>query len=187
MRVTRSRVDVLQGRVAALALVCSLVLQGCGYSLAGRGSFLPEYIETIGVPLFANNTRFFNVEQVLTQMVRSAFIGRGSYRVVPDEVGADAVLEGAITSIQIAPASFTDQQQASRYTITLQARITFRDLQADEVLWQDDGMVFTDEYEVATGGDALDPNAFFGQESNAIQRVAEDFAMTVVSSILEAF
>ena len=23
---------------------------GCGYSLAGRGSFLPEYIRNIGVP-----------------------------------------------------------------------------------------------------------------------------------------
>ena len=187
MRVTRSGADVARSRVAIVALVCSIVLQGCGYTLAGRGSFLPEYIETIGVPLFTNNTRFFDVEQVMTQMVRSAFIGRGSYRVVPDQTGADAVLEGAITGIQITPASFTAQQQASRYTITIQARITFRDLQADEVLWQDEAMVFADEYEVATGGDALDPNAFFGQAANAIERVAEDFAMTVVSSILEAF
>jgi hypothetical protein len=30
---------------------------GCGYSLAGRGSFLPAYIKRIGVPQFTNNTR----------------------------------------------------------------------------------------------------------------------------------
>ena len=41
-----------------LSSCCSaLLLQaGCGYSLAGRGSFLPAYIKTIGVPQFTNQT-----------------------------------------------------------------------------------------------------------------------------------
>ena len=32
-----------------------------------------------------------------------------------------------------------------------------------------------------------DPAAFFGQEANALERVATDFAKSVVSAILEAF
>ena len=35
-----------------LLLLAVLAHAGCGYSLAGRGSFLPEYIKRIGVPLF---------------------------------------------------------------------------------------------------------------------------------------
>ena len=124
----------------------------------------------------------------MTREVRQEFIGRGSYRVVADTDDVDAVLEGSIDDIDIAPASFTDDQQASRYVFTLTARIAFRDMTTDEVLWENPRLVFSDEYEVASGGgDVESVSSFFGQRSNAIERIAQDFAETVVSSILEAF
>lgn len=174
---------------AALAVMLACALHAaCGYTLAGRGSFLPDYIETIGIPLFDNDTSAFEVEQIVTQEVRQEFIGRGRYRVLPDTTGVDAVLEGAIRDIRIAPASFTDDQQASRYVFTLTARIAFTDLTTNEVLWQNPSLQFSDEYEVASGGgDVQSVSAFFGQRSNAVERIAQDFAETVVSSILEAF
>ena len=47
-------------RAARLSLIVLLAIAplgwGCGYSLAGRGSFLPAYIRNIGVPPFTNNT-----------------------------------------------------------------------------------------------------------------------------------
>ena len=100
----------------------------------------------------------------------------------------DAVLLGEIRNIQIAPASFTDQQQASRYVFTLTASIEFTDLTTDDVLWENPRLTFSDEYEVASGGGNVESvSSFFGQRSNAVERIAEDFAQTVVSSILEAF
>ena len=64
----------------SLGVLCVLCVgaagSGCGYALAGRGSFLPAYIKTIGVPTFANKTTVFNLETTLTQKVRSEFIGR---------------------------------------------------------------------------------------------------------------
>ena len=171
------------GLLGAAAL-CS----GCGYALAGQGTFLPDYIQTIGVPLFQNNTTVFEIEQSLTQQVRTEFIGRGRYRVVAADTGVDAVLTGTISRVTLAPASFSAQQQASRYILTVQADIEFRDLTTDEVLWENPSLSFSDEYDVASaGGGRVDANLFFGQQSNAVQRVARDFASTVVSSILEAF
>ena len=138
--------------------------------------------------MFENGTPVFEVEQLVTREVRQEFIGRGSYRVVADTDDVDAVLEGSIDDIDIAPASFTDDQQASRYVFTLTARIAFRDMTTDEVLWENPRLVFSDEYEVASGGgDVESVSSFFGQRSNAIERIAQDFAETVVSSILEAF
>ena len=161
---------------------------GCGYSLAGQGSFLPDYIQTIGIPLFENTTTVFEVEQTLTQQVVTQFIGRGSYGVSSADTGVDALLTGTITSIDIQPATFTAQQQASRYIFTLRVAIEFRDLTTDEILWENPALTFSDEYEVASGsGGQLDANTFFGQQSNAVERLARDFALTVVSSILEAF
>ena len=171
-----------------LVVVACHVVSACGYTLAGRGSFLPEYIETVAIPTFGNNTAVFDVEQLLTQEVRTAFISRGSYRVQTDEAGADATLIGTITDVRIAPASFSAQQQASRYVFTLQASIEFRDLTTDEIVWDDPRMVFSDEYEVASGtGDIASVSTFFGQQANTVERLAVDFATTVVSSILEAF
>ena len=171
--------------LAALGL--SLASGACGYSLAGRGSFLPAYIRVIGIPQFANTTPFYEVEQVFTQRVRTEFISRGNYKVQPESTGVDAVLNGEILSIQITPASFTDESQASRYTITVIAKIEFRDLRTNDVLWENPQWVFREEYEATAAVDALDANAFFGQEVNALERVGSEFAKSVVSAILEAF
>ena len=182
-----ARVWMVARRTAALLLLV-LSTASCGYTLAGRGSFLPDYVETIGIPLFENRTPVFEVERLLTQEVRTAFIGRGSYRVQSNETGAQALLSGVISEITIQPASFSAEQQASRYVLTLTAAIEFIDLTTNEVIWDNARLVFSDEYDVASGaGDVSNASAFFGQRSNAVERMASDFATTVVSSILEAF
>ena len=174
-------------RLGLLVSVAVLASNGCGYALAGRGSFLPAYIRTIGIPLFGNITPFESVEQVMTEHVRSEFIGRGKYKVLPQDTGVDAVLTGEITGITITPASFTQEQQAARYIVTVTARLEFKDLKTNQVLWDNPSLVFREEYQAAQGTNALDPNAFFGQEVNALERVASEFARSVVSGILEAF
>jgi hypothetical protein len=173
--------------VLGLVVTASLC-SACGYTLAGRGSFLPETIRTIGIPNFVNKTPLYQAEQVLTERVRSEFIGRGKFKVLPQETGVDAVLYGEISSITLAPAAFSATQQASRYTITLTAKIEFRDATTNKVLWQNPSLVFRDDYDVASAtAGTFDLNTFFGQEANALERVGTNFARSVVSAILEAF
>lgn len=173
--------------LGALVALAAAATSSCGYALAGRGSFLPAYIRTIGIPQFVNTTPVYEVEQVLTERVRTEFINRGNYKVLPQTSGVDALLTGEILTIQIQPASFTDQQQASRYILTVTARIEFKDLTTNNVLWENPQWVFRDEYEASAGVDALDPNAFLAQGSTALERLGAEFAKSVVSAILEAF
>ena len=42
-------------RLIPVAAAC-VAAAGCGYSLADRDSFLPDYIRTLGVPMFGNRT-----------------------------------------------------------------------------------------------------------------------------------
>lgn len=172
-------------RVGLLTVACAAA--ACGYSLAGRGSFLPPEIKAIGVPTFANRTPVFNIETQLTQKVRAEFIGRGKYQILPEATGVDAVLNGEVSSVSIQPASFTVQQLASRYVITMTARVELRDVKANAVLWENPGLVFRQEYDAPNASSALDPAAFFGQDLNALDRMTNDFARTIVSAILEAF
>lgn len=157
----------------------------CGYSLAGRGAFLPPHIRTIGVPIFTNNTSVYDIERRVTERVRSELIGRGKYTVETSATGVDAVLSGEISSITIAPSAFNDQRQATRYQLVLTAKIEFRDLKDNKVLWSNPSMQFREDYEIS--GTVADPNAFFGQDVNALDRLASEFARTLVSAILEAF
>jgi hypothetical protein len=174
-------------RNLVLCLCLSLSASGCGYSLAGRGSFLPVSIQKIGIPAFTNRTPIFNLETLLTQKVRGEFIGRGRYQILPQDTGVDAVLIGDVSSVSINASSFTTEQLASRYTITVVANIQLRDVRENKVLWENPSVVFREEYQNTTGANALDAAAFFGQEANALDRVSSDFARTIVSAILEAF
>ncbi|HNV02302.1 MAG TPA: LPS assembly lipoprotein LptE [Vicinamibacterales bacterium] len=170
-----------------LAVLLALAPVACGYSLAGRGSFLPSYIRVIGVPEFVNQTSYPDVERRFSERVRSEFIGRGRYRVLPQDTGVDAVLRGTITSMSLVPSTFNESQQATRYTVVVNTRIEFVDLTTNKTLWENPSMVYREEYELPADTQAGNPSAFFGQGSNALERVANDFARSVVSAILEAF
>src|SRR6476619_6970901 len=86
-----------------LAVCAALSASGCGYALAGHGSYLPATIKTVGIPPIENGTDVQRIEQILTERVRNAFIDRGKYRVVNDETGADAVLRIRIVSFTLQP------------------------------------------------------------------------------------
>lgn len=174
--------------LAAGLLAVSLLSSGCGYALAGRGSFLPEYIRIVGVPAFENKTAVFDIDRVLTDAVRSEFAGRGRYTVQPDVTNVDAVLTGVITGVQLDATAFTTGSQASRIALIVTASFEFRDLRDNKVLWSSAAVRYREEYDVstgaATGGDVA---AFFGQNANAMQRLAQNFSKSVVTQIMEAF
>ena len=173
---------------ASLVLLLALGVSGCGYALAGRGSFLPADIRTVGIPKLDNKSTFFQVEDIVTEKIRAEFIGRGKYAVTPEALGADAVLTGEITSISVQPVGFTEQQLASRYLFTLSMRVQFTDARTNEVLWSNEALVFREEYELATRGSiALDGAAFLDQERSSMDRIGGDLARSVVTAILEAF
>ncbi|MBI2186065.1 MAG: LptE family protein [Acidobacteria bacterium] len=172
----------------ALLLLVVLATPGCGYALAGRGSFLPTYIRVVGIPQLVNNTAFFQVEQILTEKIRTEFIGRGRYTVVPELEGADAVVTGTVTSIAVQPIGFTEQQLASRYQFTLTMNVQFTDARTNQALWANSALTFREEYELSTRSNvALEGATFLSQERSSFDRIADDVARTVVTAILEAF
>ncbi|MEX2270140.1 MAG: LPS assembly lipoprotein LptE [Vicinamibacterales bacterium] len=173
-------------RVTSMMLI-ALMSSGCGYALAGRGTSLPDYIRVIGVPLFKNSTPVFDVDRVITERVRTELIGRGKYEVKPEGVGVDAVVEATITSLSLTPATFDANRQASRYYITITASVSFKDLKSGKEIWANPSLSFRDEYQINNAASGTDVTAFFGQETNAVARLAADFARTVVSAMLEAF
>ena len=102
---------------------------------------------------------------------------------------ASAVLEGTVVSFVSAPTVLEggtiddpESSQASTYTVIVRAQVEFKDLVKNDVIWSNNNFQFRDDYEVGEN-----PEEFFDQESLTLQRLGEEFAKSLVSSILEAF
>jgi hypothetical protein len=174
-------------RLVALSLLVSLL--GCGYSLVGRGITTDPSIKRIGVPLFKDRTGKLGLDQQVTQKVTEELLRRGRFDVVPQATGVDALVEGEVVAYSVLPIGFGDvavtagtQTQASRYAITLVARVKYTKVGQAEPIWQSESFSFRDEYDV---GD--NPANFFDREDQTIERMSSSFAKNLVSAMLEAF
>jgi hypothetical protein len=172
---------------AALMLVA---LNGCGYALVGRGVVVDPTIKKIGVPTFANATGKPALDQKITQRVIEELLRRGRFDVVQERSGVDALVEGELLRYDAQPVGFSAEAggaggtttQASRYAITVTAKIRYGKVGAPEPIWSNDAFQFRDEYEVGS-----DPASFFDREEQAIDRLATSFARSLVAAMLEAF
>jgi hypothetical protein len=169
----------------AIALVLA-VNAGCGYALAGRGSFLPPRIKIVGIPELLNRTPFTGIEQIFTQKIREEFAGRGRFKMDPGTAGADAVLTGEIVSVVATPAGLTDQGLASRIRFTVTIKAAFTDVQTKDVLWSNDALVLTEEYEQTVRG-PIEGGTLISQQRSSVERLASDLARRLVTAVTEAF
>ena len=178
-------------RAFRFVTLCSLVMSllGCGYALVGRGITTDPSIKRIGVPLFKDRTGKLGLDQQVTQKVTEELLRRGRFDVVPQATGVDALVEGEVVAYSVLPIGFGDvavtagtQTQASRYAITLVARVKYTKVGQAEPIWQSESFSFRDEYDV---GD--NPANFFDREDQTIERMSSSFAKNLVSAMLEAF
>jgi outer membrane lipopolysaccharide assembly protein LptE/RlpB len=161
-----------------------LLLSSCGYGLVGRTSFLDPAIRTIEIPAFVNRTTRVELEQRVTQAVADEFVSRGRLRLVSVPKEADVILRGSIDSFGLIHVAFNEQGRATRYQISITAKIELLDHRTpeDKVLWKNDQYRFTEDY--AVNVQATDA---FDQESRAIREIAVRFAETLVTNLLEGF
>jgi hypothetical protein len=179
-----------------LTAVWLISFTGCGYALVGRGTVVDPTIKKIGVPTFVNATGKPNLDLKITQRVIEELLRRGRFDVVQERTGVDALVEGEILRYDAQPVGFstgdtsgnpaspapTNNTQASRYAITITAKIRYAKVNAPEPIWSSDAFQFRDEYDIGS-----DPATFFDREEQAIDRLATSFARSLVAAMLEAF
>jgi hypothetical protein len=143
---------------------------------------LPSRIKTIGVPAFQNNALRYKVESRFTEAVVNELIRRGrGLRVQGSREGADAVIEGVIKSFSYGGVLLDDSGRARIFEVTIEAAVTVRDQTENRVLYDNQNFVFRGEYEFAN-----DPRNFFNEEDPAVQRMARNFAESIVSTLTNA-
>ncbi|HMF58328.1 MAG TPA: hypothetical protein VK619_18435, partial [Pyrinomonadaceae bacterium] len=72
--------------------------------------------------------------------------------------------------------------RARIFEVTVYAAVTVRDQRENRVLYDNQNFVFRGDFEFAS-----DPRTFFNEEDPAVQRIARQFAESVVSTLINGF
>ena len=166
--------------ILTLALLST---SGCGYHSVGASSHLPASVRTLAVPAFTTRAQAFHTEFAFTQAVIRELNTRTRYQIINhDSPDADATLHGIILSQSSSPLTYDSTSgQTSSYLITITARVTLT-ARDGHVLYQNDALPFREQYQ-----STQDTTSFIQEDSPAVQRVARDFAQTIVAAILESY
>ena len=164
-----------------LAIALSMIVDVCGYKQAGKGKSLPANIKTIAVPVFQNSSLKYRIEQRFTQAIIEEILKRArGLRVVSNQEDADAVFNGDIRGFRAGGSILDDRGRTRVWDVQIVIGVVVRDLKTHKIIFQNPRMVFEGEYELSD-----DPQSFFNEENPAVDRIAKDFAQTIVSTLME--
>ena len=169
----------------SLAVVIAVIAPaGCGYHTGGKAVRLPADLHTIYVPMFQNTTQTFRVEQVMTAAVVQELRSRTNFRVESSNVDgtADATLKGAVNYTNNSPLTYdsvTGRISSSVITVGMKVSLVSK---SGKVIWENPNITYREQYQVSR-----DTASFFDESNPAFQRIARDFAKSLVSDLLEAY
>ena len=163
------------------ALSLSMIVDVCGYKPAGKGKSLPANIKTIAVPVFQNSSLKYRVEGRFTSATIEEILKRArGLHVVTNQENADAAIDGDIRSFRATGSILDDRGRTRVWNVRILISVVVRDLRTHKILFQNPRMSFEGEYELSD-----DPQSFFNEENPAVDRIAKDFARTIISTIME--
>ena len=164
-----------------LALALALIVGVCGYKPAGKGKGLPANIRIVAVPVFKNSSQNYRVEQRFTNAVIEEITKRArALNVTTNPDGADAVLTGDIRRFNAAGTILDDQARTRVWEVRIIISVLLRDNHTRKILYQNPRLLFEGEYQLSD-----DPQSFFNEENSAVDRIARDFAQSVISTVME--
>ncbi len=164
-----------------LLLALPLLASACGYSLVGRASTLPPSIKVIQFQTLTNQTALVGVEQRLSGEIAKELAARGRFRVQTGAEGADAALTGTVLRFDFYPVAFDASGQATQYQVAVTARVALRSLPDDKPVWENPAYTFRENYSFEG------PGSYVDRQNQTVDKVAEKFAQSLISSLLEGF
>jgi len=118
---------ILLSGVALLMLTC------CGYQVH---DYLPTNITAIHIPLFANSTDRYGLEERITEEVIKRFLVDGTLK-VEGKASSQAVLESTITRHMLIPLVYDVNNLVEEYKMVVTLRLRLLDLASREVIWEE--------------------------------------------------
>ncbi|MGH9522758.1 MAG: LPS assembly lipoprotein LptE, partial [Terriglobales bacterium] len=105
------------------------------------------------------------------------------FRIIPEiSDDADAILRGTVVSASAAPLTYDSQTgRASTALVTVHMSVSLVDRRG-KILFDNPNYTFREQYQVSR-----EVSSFFEEDAPALDRLARDFARTLVSSVVEEY
>jgi outer membrane lipopolysaccharide assembly protein LptE/RlpB len=107
-----------QCRNIAFVLLCTVVLNACGYRFAGQGAY-PKGVEKILIEVFENRTSKVGIERVVTNQVVFEFTRQREKSLTSRAEDADAILKGVIRTISTQTIARVGTEVASQREVVM--------------------------------------------------------------------
>lgn len=144
----RVRPMAVMGAFLVLFAVLGGALASCNYSFRAGAGF-PDYIRTVAVLPFENETSRFELTDNLYQELQEQLPRALGLQQAGEEV-ADAVVRGAITGYDVSTPNYRSSDagaaQVLQREVLLRVQIQIVDLQQGLILWEDRGLSARGQY-----------------------------------------
>lgn len=166
--------------IAGFAILCSLVIAGCGYEFGTRVKPGSARGLTLAVPVFNNDTFEPVLDKRVTEAIRRQFLQADGLTLVNDVGAAPLVLKGRIRSYVLQTMSFR-QGFVNEQRINLSVEVTFEDTSARKVLWRENYSTSAEFFQSA------DLAANRSRQDLATEEACQTMAEHIVSRVLETY
>ncbi|MBW2428570.1 MAG: hypothetical protein JRF56_06390 [Deltaproteobacteria bacterium] len=176
--------DILlnQCRNIAFVLLCTVVLNACGYRFAGQGQY-PRGVQKILIEVFENRTSNVGVERVVTNQVIFEFTRQREKSLTNRAEDADAILKGVIRTISTQTIARVGTEVASQREVVMTVDLQLVQQDGGQVLWAAKGISDRQAYDVVE-----DSNIATNQnETVAIARLSERISERIFSRLTNNF
>jgi hypothetical protein len=175
----------------AIAMLLCCCAAACGYHRLDRATKSPLWTshgQTINLGKIYNNTKQGGLDEIFKKAVENRIISSSPWKLLPQGLGSDWILQGAIQSYEVRPVGLNLSAggsrgaagAASRVEIVIVASLQLLDGRTGAVEVDLPRLTFRNQYRV-------DQNfvSFDNKELRIIEGLADDFAESFVTQLLE--
>lgn len=178
------------------------VLSSCGYHVGGKADLVPKSIQTIAVPAFANSSIHYRLTDDLPRSISREFIARTRFKIEQNPDAADAILHGTVNAVTTFPTIYDPVSgKATSVQVLISMSLSLVERSTGKVLYSNPSYAAKESFDIAastivgpgqtSGGttvnNQISAHQFFDESGPAYDRLEQEIARQVVSSVVENF
>jgi outer membrane lipopolysaccharide assembly protein LptE/RlpB len=121
-------------RVWFLSWLVFLLAMGCGYSLSSTSG---SSHRSVAIPMFANATLEYALEEQLTRAIVDAFLEDNRLEVVSAEE-AETVLRGSVISYERTALTYDQSEQVQEYRVVVTLELEYQEVSSGNTIWREE-------------------------------------------------
>ena len=160
-------------RLAGTAVLLLACLSGCGYHRLHRSAELPDWVRTIHVAPWENQSNELLLGAWITDELRQEFLRGGGLALSPLDQ-SDVILKGKIVEVNTSGLSYIRYDQAVERRINARCEVSLVDRRTGKLLWNTADIVREEGFLV--GRDVMSTE---GLKEEALRKLSRDVAEIV--------